>query len=59
MDWSLKWRLPVEGGISIVLGLALFIIRGAEVLLMLPVVGIVLIIAGVLYKPHKKTETPK
>jgi membrane-bound ClpP family serine protease len=59
VDWSIKGRLPVAGGILIVLGLALFIVRGMEAALILPVVGIVLIIAGVLYKPRKKAETPK
>jgi uncharacterized membrane protein HdeD (DUF308 family) len=55
----MKIRLLLMGGILIVLGLGIFIARGAEVALILPVVGIVLIIAGVLYKPRKKTETPK
>jgi uncharacterized membrane protein HdeD (DUF308 family) len=42
------------GCILIVLGLAVFAARGIEAALVLPVVGIVLLIAGVLYKPRKK-----
>ena len=56
---STKIRLLLMGGILIVLGLGVFIARGAEVALILPVVGIVLLIVGVLYKPRKKAETPK
>jgi uncharacterized membrane protein HdeD (DUF308 family) len=45
------------GSILIVLGLVLYFVRGVEAALVLPVVGIVLLIAGVIYKPHqKKTE---
>ncbi len=62
MDWSKyyqtnKGRLLGIGGILIVVGLVLYFARGAEGALILPIVGIVLFIAGVLYKPHqKKTE---
>jgi len=47
----------VGGPVLIVLGLVLYLVRGVEAILVLPVVGIVLLIAGVIYKPHqKKTE---
>jgi uncharacterized membrane protein HdeD (DUF308 family) len=52
-----KGRLLAMGSILIVLGLVLYFERGVEAMLVLPVVGIVLLIAGVIYKPHqKKTE---
>ena len=52
-----KGRLLGIGGILIVVGLVLYFARGQEVALVLPIVGIVLFIAGVIYKPHqKKTE---
>ena len=56
---SMKIRLLLMGGILIVLGLGIFIARDVEAALILPVVGIVLLIAGVLYKPRKKAETSK
>ena len=57
MDWRIKGRLLAMGCILIVLGLVLYFARGIETTLVLPIVGIVLLIAGVLYKPHqKKTE---
>jgi hypothetical protein len=38
-------------------GLGLYFARGVETVLVLPIVGIVLLIAGVIYKPRqKKTE---
>jgi uncharacterized membrane protein HdeD (DUF308 family) len=51
-----KGRLLGIGGILIIVGLILYFARGNETVLVLPIVGIVLLIAGVLYKPHKKTE---
>jgi uncharacterized membrane protein HdeD (DUF308 family) len=61
VDWSEyyqtnKGRLLGIGGILIVVGLVFYFVRGNETVLILPVVGIVLFIAGILYKPHKKTE---
>jgi uncharacterized membrane protein HdeD (DUF308 family) len=50
-----KGRLLGIGGILILVGLILYFARHQEVVLVLPIVGIVLFIAGVLYKPHKKT----
>jgi uncharacterized membrane protein HdeD (DUF308 family) len=54
MDWMIKGILLVMGCILIVLGLVLYLLRGTELALVLPVVGIVLLTAGILYKPHKK-----
>jgi uncharacterized membrane protein HdeD (DUF308 family) len=55
--WNIKLRLLIGGLVLIVLGLVLYLVRGLEAALVLPVVGIVLIIAGVIYKPRtKKTE---
>ena len=52
-----KGRLLGIGGILIIVGLILYFARHQEVVLVLPIVGTVLFIAGVLYKPHqKKTE---
>jgi membrane-bound ClpP family serine protease len=56
VDWMIKGRLLVGGCFLIVLGLVLYFVRGIEATLILPVVGIVLLIAGVIYKPRKKTE---
>ena len=52
--WNIKLRLLVGGPILIVLGLVIYLVRGTELALILPVVGIVLLIAGVIYKPRKK-----
>jgi uncharacterized membrane protein len=50
-----KGRLLGIGGILIVVGLILYFARGIDArVLILPVVGIVLFIAGVIYKPRKK-----
>jgi uncharacterized membrane protein HdeD (DUF308 family) len=51
-----KGRLLGIGGILIVVGLVFYFARGSEAVLILPVIGIVLFIAGIIYKPHKKTE---
>ncbi|MEJ2241473.1 MAG: hypothetical protein P8Y18_04950 [Candidatus Bathyarchaeota archaeon] len=61
MDWSEyyqtnKGRLLGIGGILTIVGLVIYFVRGNETVLILPVVGIVLFIAGIIYKPHKKTE---
>jgi uncharacterized membrane protein HdeD (DUF308 family) len=57
MDWMIKGRLLVGGPILIVLGLVLYAVRGVAAALVLSVVGVLLLIAGVLYKPrNKKTE---
>jgi len=61
VDWknyypTNKGRLLAMGSILIVLGLYLYFARGVEPTLVLPIAGIVLLIAGVIYKPRKKTE---
>jgi uncharacterized membrane protein HdeD (DUF308 family) len=61
VDWSdyyqtNKGRLLGIGGILIVVGLAFYLARGVEAVLILPVIGAVLFIAGIIYKPHRKTE---
>ena len=52
--WSLRVRLPIGGTILIVLGLIIYFVKGFTAVLALPVIGVVLIIAGVLYKPRQK-----
>jgi len=54
VDWAIKGRLLVIGCILIVLGLVFFVARGSDAALVLPVIGIVLLIAGLLYKPRKR-----
>ena len=61
VDWrnyyqTNKGRLLAMGSILIVLGLYLYFARGVEATLVLPIVGIVLLIAGVIYKPRKKAD---
>ena len=61
MDWSEyyqtnKGRLLGIGSILIVVGLIFYFARGTGTVLVLPVVGVMLFIAGVIYKPHKKKE---
>ena len=51
-----KGRLLGIGGILIVVGLVLYFARDQEAVLVLPIVGVVLFIAGVIYKPRKKKE---
>ncbi len=51
-----KGRLLGIGGILIVVGLVLYFARGQAAVLVLPIIGIVLFIAGVIYKPNKKKE---
>lgn len=51
--WNIKLRLLVGGPILIVLVLILYLARGTELTLVLPVIGVVLLIAGVLYKPRQ------
>jgi len=61
VDWkdyyqTNKGRPLGIGGILIVMGLVLYFVRGDEATLVLPIVGIVLLIAGIIYKPRKKQE---
>jgi hypothetical protein len=52
--WNIKLRLLVGGPVLIVLGLALYFARGNEATLALVAIGVVLLIAGVLWRPRKK-----
>jgi C4-dicarboxylate transporter len=54
--FNIKRRLLVGGPILVVLGLAVYIIKGAQLALVLPVIGVVLLILGVLYKPKPKKK---
>ena len=61
MDWSKyyqtnKGRLLGIGGILIIVGLIFYFARGSETVLILPVVGIVLVIAGIIYNPSQKKK---
>ena len=49
-----KGRLLAFGTVLIVLGIVLFFAKGIQDALVLPVFGVVLLIAGVLYKPRQK-----
>lgn len=51
-----KGRLLAFGTILIVLGVVLFFAKGIQDALVLPVIGKVLLIAGILYTPRKKPE---
>jgi uncharacterized membrane protein HdeD (DUF308 family) len=51
-----KGRLLGIGGILIIVGIALYFARGQEAVLILPIIGAVLFIAGILYKPKKKPQ---
>ncbi len=51
-----KGRLLGIGGILIIVGLVLYFARGQEAVLVLPVIGAVLFIAGVIYKPKRKEQ---
>jgi hypothetical protein len=51
-----KTSAPYRGPILIVLGIVVYLLRGAELALVLPIIGVVVIIAGVLYKPKKRPE---
>jgi uncharacterized membrane protein HdeD (DUF308 family) len=55
VDWnSARAKLIVAGPILIVLGLVLYVAKGITAVLVFPVIGVILLIAGVLYKPRKK-----
>ena len=52
-----KGRLLGIGGILIIVGIILYFARHQELVLVLPIIGAVLFIAGVIYKPKKKEQT--
>jgi membrane-bound ClpP family serine protease len=54
VDWRIKGRFLVGGPILIILGLVLYVVRGVEATLALVAVGVILLIAGVLWRPRKK-----
>jgi uncharacterized membrane protein HdeD (DUF308 family) len=52
-----KGRLLGIGGILIIVGIIFYLARGQDAVLVLPIIGAVLFIAGVFYKPRqRKTE---
>jgi C4-dicarboxylate transporter len=54
--FNIKRRLLVGGPILVVVGLAVYLVKGAQLALVLPVIGVVLLILGVLYKPKPKKK---
>ena len=54
--FNIKRRLLVGGPILVVVGLAVYLIRGAQLALILPVIGVVILILGFLYKPKPKKK---
>ncbi len=54
--WNIKRRLLIGGPILIILGLAVYSIRGLTTALALPIIGIIVLIIGVLYKPQQKKK---
>jgi hypothetical protein len=55
--WSIKRRLMIGGSVLIVLGLIIYAVKGFQPVLALPILGAVIIIAGIIYKPKKKGQT--
>ena len=51
-----KGRFLGIGGMLIVVGLVIYFVRGNENVLVLPVIGVVLFVIGIIYNPHKKSE---
>ena len=51
-----KGRFLGIGGMLIVVGLVIYFVRGNENVLVLPVIGVVLFVIGIIYNPHKKIE---
>jgi hypothetical protein len=54
--FNIKRRLLVGGPILVVVVLAVYLIKGAQLALLLPVIGVVVLILGVLYKPKPKKK---
>ena len=54
--WNIKRRLLIGGPILIVIGLVVYALRGITAALVLPVIGVIVLILGVLYKPQKKKK---
>jgi hypothetical protein len=51
--WPLGLRLQIGGIVLIVVGLLLFALKGFTIVLALPVVGIILILLGFIWKRKK------
>ena len=52
--WPLALRIKIGGIILIVLGLFFFALKGLAIALSLPVIGIILLLIGFIWKPRKK-----
>jgi hypothetical protein len=59
VEFNIKRRLLIGGPILIVLGLIIYALRGIEAVLILPVIGVIVLIIGVIYKPKKKVPPPE
>ncbi len=51
--YPLPLRLMIGGIILIVLGFSVFALKGLAILLALPMVGMILLLVGLLWKPKK------
>jgi hypothetical protein len=56
VSFNIKRRLLIGGPILIVLGFIIYALRGIEAVRLLPVIGVIVLIIGVIYKPKKKVE---
>jgi len=52
--FNIKRRLLIGGSVLIILGLVLYVVKGVEAVLVLPIIGIILLIVGALYKPRQR-----
>ena len=53
---QLQLRLMIGGCVLCVLGVVLFVVRGSPFLIVLPIVGVVLIVVGLLWRGPKGTD---
>jgi uncharacterized membrane protein HdeD (DUF308 family) len=54
---DLNIRFRIAGLFIIVIGIVIYFWRGLEIVLVLPVLGAILVIAGFAWKPKKKIES--
>lgn len=54
---DLNIRFRIAGLFITIIGLIIYFWRGLELVLVLPVLGVILVIVGFAWKPKKKTET--
>jgi membrane protein implicated in regulation of membrane protease activity len=54
--WNIKYRLLIGGTVATILGLLIYLTKHFTPVLVLPVIGVVALIVGILYKPKKETE---